>query len=57
MTEKNSVLFAEITDYPKFSLTPIGKDKFESKEAGVILSLTKLKMVLIWLSVQSETGF
>jgi hypothetical protein len=34
-TEKNSVLFAEITDYPKFSLTPTGKDTFESKEAGV----------------------
>lgn len=34
-TEQNSVLFAEITDYPKFSLTPIGKDSFESKEAGV----------------------
>lgn len=43
MTEKNSVLFAEITDYPKFSLTPIGKDKFESKEAGVIFEFNEAK--------------
>ncbi|WP_348797465.1 M1 family metallopeptidase [Flavobacterium adhaerens] len=42
-TEKNSVLFAEITDYPKFSLTMIGNDKFESKEAGVIFEFNEAK--------------
>jgi hypothetical protein len=31
-SEKNSVLNAEITNYPKFSVEPIGKDLFESKE-------------------------
>lgn len=43
ITEKNSVLFAEITDYPKFSLAPIGKDKFESKEAGVTFEFNEAK--------------
>lgn len=43
ITEKNSVLFAEITDYPKFSLEPIGKDKFESKEAGVTFEFNEAK--------------
>lgn len=43
ITETNSVLFAEITDYPKFSLTPIGKDKFESKEAGVTFEFNEAK--------------
>ncbi|PKB18191.1 M1 family metallopeptidase [Flavobacterium sp. 5] len=42
-TEKNSVLFAEITNYPKFSLTQIDKDKFESKEAGVIFQFNEAK--------------
>jgi len=42
-TEKNSVLFAEITNYPKFSLTPIGKDTFESKEAGVTFQFNEAK--------------
>ncbi|WP_281228867.1 M1 family metallopeptidase [Flavobacterium aquiphilum] len=43
ITEKNSVLYAEITNYPKFSLAPIGKDKFESKEAGVTLEFNEAK--------------
>ncbi|PWA10575.1 M1 family metallopeptidase [Flavobacterium laiguense] len=43
ITEKNSVLFAEITDYPKFSLTSIGKDIFESKEAGVTFQFNETK--------------
>ncbi len=34
-TEKNSVLYAEITGYPKFALDVVGKDLFESKQAGV----------------------
>jgi hypothetical protein len=42
-TEKNRVLYAEITDYPKFSLESIGKDKFESKEAGVIFEFNEAK--------------
>ncbi|MDR6845831.1 M1 family metallopeptidase [Flavobacterium granuli] len=42
-TEKNSVLYAEITDYPKFSLESIGKDKFESKEAGVVFEFNAAK--------------
>lgn len=43
ITEKNRVLFVEITEYPKFSLTPIGKDKFESKEAGVSFEFNEAK--------------
>jgi hypothetical protein len=42
-TEKNSVLFAEITDYPKFGLVLIGKDLFESKEAGVKFQFNEAK--------------
>jgi hypothetical protein len=42
-TEKNSVLFAEITNYPKFGLTPAGKDTFESKEAGVTFQFNEAK--------------
>ncbi|MBC5842744.1 M1 family metallopeptidase [Flavobacterium sp. F-380] len=34
-SEKNSTLNAEITNYPTFSLEPIGKDLFESKRAGL----------------------
>jgi hypothetical protein len=34
-SEKNSVLAAEITNYPKFTLESIGKDLFESKRAGL----------------------
>ena len=34
-SEKNSTLSAEITNYPKFNLEPIGKDLFESKRAGL----------------------
>ncbi|HSD07053.1 M1 family metallopeptidase [Flavobacterium sp.] len=43
ITEKNSVLFAEISNYPKFSLAQIDKDKFESKEAGVTLQFNEAK--------------
>lgn len=43
ITEKNSVLFAEITDYPKFALTSVDKDKFESKEAGVTFQFNEAK--------------
>ena len=35
MTEKNSVLTAEISNYPNFGLEMIGKNLFESKRAGV----------------------
>ncbi|MFL9829395.1 M1 family metallopeptidase [Flavobacterium sp. ST-87] len=35
ITEKNTLLNVEITDYPEFSLSPIGKDFFESKRAGL----------------------
>ncbi|OCB74838.1 M1 family metallopeptidase [Flavobacterium crassostreae] len=34
-TEKNGVLTVFITDYPKFPVTSIGKDLFESKRAGL----------------------
>ena len=34
-TEKNGVLNALITNYPQFSVEPIGKDLFESKRAGL----------------------
>lgn len=43
ITEKNGVLYAEITDYPKFPLTSIGKDKFESKDAGVTFEFNEAK--------------
>jgi len=42
-TEVNSVLFAEISNYPKFPLTPKGKDTFESKEAGVTFQFNEAK--------------
>jgi len=45
-SEKNSVLNAEITDYPKFSVEPIGKDLFESKRAGLKFQFN-----------ESQTGF
>ena len=35
MTEKNTLLNVEITDYPEFSVESIGKDFFESKRAGL----------------------
>ena len=35
LSEKNGVLNVTITDYPKFSIEPIGKDLFESKQAGL----------------------
>ncbi|NRS88831.1 hypothetical protein HNQ02_001749 [Flavobacterium sp. 7E] len=34
-SEKNSVLNVTITDYPEFSVEPVGKDLFESKRAGL----------------------
>lgn len=35
ITEKNYVLNFTITNYPKFTVDPIGKDLFESKRAGL----------------------
>jgi len=35
MSEKNTALNVEITDYPEFSVKSIGKDEFESKRAGL----------------------
>ena len=50
-TEKNSVLNVEITNYPKFSVEPIGKDLFESKRAGLQFQYnegqTGLDMIII----------
>ena len=43
MTEENGVLYAEITDYPKFPLTNGGKDLFESKAAGVKFQYNEAK--------------
>lgn len=43
ITEENSVLYAEITNYPKFSLTPAGKDLFVSKQAGVKFQFNEAK--------------
>lgn len=34
LTEKNSLIYVEITGYPKFSVENIGKELFESKRAG-----------------------
>ena len=34
-SEKNGTLNALITNYPSFSLEPAGKNKFESKQAGL----------------------
>ena len=46
ITEKNGALNVEITNYPKFNLTPIGKNKFESKRAGLQLEFN-----------EAQTGF
>lgn len=35
VSEKNTLLNVEITDYPAFSVDIIGKDEFESKRAGL----------------------
>lgn len=35
ITEKNYALTVNITNYPEFMLEPIGKDLFESKQAGL----------------------
>jgi hypothetical protein len=43
ITEKNRILFAEITDFPKFQLTSAGKDKFENEEAGVLIEFNEAK--------------
>jgi len=44
-TEKNSALYAELTDYPKFSVKPVAgeKDTFESKRAGVKFKFNEAK--------------
>jgi len=44
-TEKNSVLNAEITNYPKFSVDPVAgeKDTFESKRAGLKFKFNEAK--------------
>jgi hypothetical protein len=35
MTEKSNSINVDITGYPKFTITPLGKDLFESKAAGL----------------------
>ena len=45
-SEKNSVLSAEITNYPKFNLEVAGKDLFESKRAGVKFQFNEDKTAL-----------
>ena len=42
-TEENYSLTATITDYPSFTLTPIGKDLFESEQAGVKFQFNEAK--------------
>jgi hypothetical protein len=43
ITEKNGALNVEIVGYPKFNLTPIGKNKFESKRAGLQIEFNEAK--------------
>lgn len=45
MTEKNSVLSAEITNFPKFTIEPVEgeKDAFESKRAGLKFKFNEAK--------------
>jgi hypothetical protein len=43
ITEKNSTLTAEITNYPKFTVESIGKDLFESKRADLNFNSMKIK--------------
>jgi hypothetical protein len=45
MTEKNSVLSAELPNYPKFSLSPVTgeKDTFESQRAGLKFKFNEAK--------------
>jgi hypothetical protein len=42
-SEKNGVLYVEITGYPQFSVEPIGKDFFESKRAGLKFQFNESK--------------
>ncbi|MEZ0130047.1 hypothetical protein AB9T88_09940 [Flavobacterium sp. LBUM151] len=44
-SEKNSVLNAEITNYPKFSVEPVAgeKDTFQSKRAGLKFKFNEAK--------------
>jgi hypothetical protein len=41
LSEKNGALNVLITGYPSFS-AEVGKNKFESKQAGLTLSLMKV---------------
>ena len=43
LTEKNSLIYVEITGYPKFSVENIGKDLFESKRAGFKIQFNENK--------------
>ena len=43
LTEENFSLTATITDYPPFTLTSIGKDLFESEQAGVKFQFNEAK--------------
>lgn len=43
ISEKNRELFGEITNFPKFKLTPKGSDKFESEEAGLKVEFNQAK--------------
>lgn len=42
-TEKHSALNVKITDYPDFTVVPVGKDTFESKQAGVTFQFNEAK--------------
>lgn len=42
-TEKHSALNVKITDYPDFNVVPVGKDTFESKQAGVTFQFNEAK--------------
>ncbi|MBF4491396.1 M1 family metallopeptidase [Flavobacterium sp. MR2016-29] len=45
LTEKNSVLYAELPNYPKFAIEPVEgeKDTFQSKRAGVKFKFNEAK--------------
>ncbi|MFA9190730.1 M1 family metallopeptidase [Flavobacterium sp. FZUC8N2.13] len=43
VSEKNTLLNVEITDYPEFSVDAVGKDEFESKRAGLKFKYNKDK--------------
>ncbi len=55
ISEKNTMLNVEITDYPEFSVESIGKDFFESKRAGLKFKFNEDKTGFDMIVSESRT--